>query len=536
MGGFMKVLIVKRLESSFYAFRKSIERFLKSYEMFIKTYKKGYVYVSKKYSNKIFEFLELGDDEAIQSLIDEGKAEKYEAKEFRPDFIINLKKDLKILKKIKSMWEGIKRDPKLETLLKKLATDPILKDNKLIIFTESKETAVYLTEKINSQFNKTALLFHGDSSEVVRREVIENFDPRATTQKDDYKILISTDVLSEGVNLHRSNIVINYDIPWNPTRLMQRVGRVNRIDTRFDRIYTFHFFPTKQADSELELTNIARSKIEAFMTLLGDDSLILTEGEPVSSHELFDKLISKKTITQEGEEEASELKYLRIIEDVRNKNPELFEKIKRLPKKARSAKAFNIALKDRAASDALLTFFRKGKLMKFFLSSANGTEEVDFLTAAEIFETRAEEPKKPLPLENYYKLLGENKAAFSNATIEGSVEPKRRRGSLTRTRLLRILRATQSNSQTLTEDQEEYLKTVIRRLEEGALPQMTIQQTLIALNQLQQEMTNPLKVVAVLQREISSTLLKGHYAESAAMTEGKREVILSLYLARGANE
>ncbi len=77
MGGFMKVLLVKRLESSFYAFRKSIDRFIHSYEMFIKEYEKGDVYISKGYINKIFELLEQGDDEAVQKLINEGKAEKY---------------------------------------------------------------------------------------------------------------------------------------------------------------------------------------------------------------------------------------------------------------------------------------------------------------------------------------------------------------------------------------------------------------------------------------------------------------------------
>ena len=324
MGGFMKVLLVKRLESSFYAFRKSIDRFIHSYEMFIKEYEKGDVYISKGYINKIFELLEQGDDEAVQKLIEEGKAEKYESKDFVPHFVTDLKNDLKILRQIKSMWQTIERDPKLETLLDNLKNHHVLKDNKMIIFTESKETAEYLAENINNSLGNIALLFHGNSPEVIRDKVIENFDARAKNKRDDYKILISTEVLSEGVNLHRANTVINYDIPWNPTRLMQRVGRINRIDTPFKKIYTFNFFPTKQADSEIELTNIARSKIEAFLTLLGGDSSILTEGEPISSHELFDKLLSKEAII-EDEEEESELKYLRIIEDVRNKNPELLK-------------------------------------------------------------------------------------------------------------------------------------------------------------------------------------------------------------------
>ncbi len=556
MGGFMKVLLVKRLESSFFAFHKSIERFIDSYSKFIKTYHEGYVYVSKKYINKIFELLEEGDDEAIQKLIEEGRAEKYEAREFREKFIEDLENDLEILKKIKSMWERIKRDPKIETLLRNLKEHNILKGKKIIIFTESKETAEYLTERINSEFGEIALLFHGASSEDVRDKVIDNFDARARSKKDDYRILVSTEVLSEGVNLHRSNIVINYDIPWNPTRLMQRVGRINRIDTPFDKIYIFNFFPSIQADSEIELTNIARSKIEAFLTLLGGDAAILTEGEPVSSHELFDKLISKKTVT-EDEEEESELKYLRIIEDVRDKNPELFEKIKRLPKKARSAKKVTQAFlpvnnvtqaflpvketqtrmsvlpsdTTQTGMSMLLTFFRKGKLMKFFLSNANETKELDFLTSAKIFECKAEEKRESLPLKNYYELLDKNKTAFFNATIEELIETKGRRGSDSATNLLKILKATQRNSSQLTEEQEEYLRKVIKRLEEGALPKKTIKSTIQALQELKEEIQNPLKVIGILQKEISSTFLKSHYVETSTMIEGKREVILSLYLA-----
>lgn len=251
-------------------------------------------------------------------------------------------------------------------MLSNLENNPILKDKKVIIFTESKETVEYLTEKINEHFKKEiALLFHGNSTEADRDKVIENFDARARNKKDDYGILVSTEVLSEGVNLHRSNVVINYDIPWNPTKLMQRVGRVNRVDTPFDKIYTFNFFSIKQAESEIELTNIARSKIEAFLTLLGGDSAILTEGEPGSSHELFDKLLSKKTIT-EDEEEESERKYLRVIEDVRDKNPDLFEKIKRLPKKSPLRERFQSIFNKYCNSRLSCYIFQKRKANEVF--------------------------------------------------------------------------------------------------------------------------------------------------------------------------
>jgi len=151
MGKFMKILLVKRLESSFYAFRNSIDRFIHSYEMFIKEFDNGNVYVSKKHINKIFELLENDDDEAIQRLIDEGKAEKYSSSEFTGKFKIDLQNDLEILRKIRALWAEVKRDPKLQKLQEELSRNKILKNRKLIIFTESKETAIHLTRNLKDK-------------------------------------------------------------------------------------------------------------------------------------------------------------------------------------------------------------------------------------------------------------------------------------------------------------------------------------------------------------------------------------------------
>ena len=277
MRKFMKILLIKRLESSFHAFRSSIDRFIHSYEQFLSEFDKGDVYVSKKYTNKIFELLDDDNDEAVERIISEGKAEKLDSKKFNKEFNKDLQEDLGTLQEIKKIWGGIKRDPKLLTFLKYLSDHQILKKNKLIIFTESKETAEYLAENINKKFPGKALCFTGGSGAPVREQVIENFDAKARFPKDDYRILVSTEVLSEGVNLHRSNVVINYDIPWNPTRMMQRVGRINRVDTKFDKIYTFNFFPTKQSNDQIKLKEAAEYKINAFLSLLGDDTHPLTQ-------------------------------------------------------------------------------------------------------------------------------------------------------------------------------------------------------------------------------------------------------------------
>ncbi len=490
MGRFMKILLVKRLESSFFAFRNSIDRFLYSYERFIKEFDRGNVYVSAKHTNKIFELLENDDDEAVQRLIDEDKVKKYDSKEFKKKLKEDLKHDRSILMEVKKLWQNVRRDPKLLKFRKELSKNTVLKKNHLIIFTESKETANYLYKNLISDYPAKVLLFTGDSGESVRDKVLENFDARTRHKKEDYRILVSTEVLSEGVNLHRANVVINYDIPWNPTRMMQRVGRINRVDTPFDIIHTLNFFPTTQSNDLIKLKEAAEGKINAFLTLLGGDAELLTEGEPIGSHELFNRLISKKTIEGEDDTEESELKYLHVIRELRENNPDLFEKIKRLSKKARTAKLNN------DIAGALITYFRRGKIQKFFMAQINkAAEELDFISAAQLLESVPNENKKKLPQE-IYDLLDSNKEAFIIATTEEMAEPQKRRGRDSAANILRILKATMKNTQQLTEDQELYIKKVLIQLEEGGLPKQTAKITLKALEELKEGLINPFKVLA----------------------------------------
>jgi superfamily II DNA/RNA helicase len=527
MGKFMKILLVKRLESSFFAFRNSIERFIHSYQMFIKEFDIGKVYVSKKYINKIFELLENDDDESVQILIDQGKAEEYLSEDFTEDFRNDLQHDYDILLQIRNLWQPIERDPKLLKFLSELSKNSLLKENHLIIFTESKETANYIHKNLFEKLTDKVLCFTGDSSESNRDKVIENFDARVRYPKNDYRILVPTEVLSEGVNLHRANVVINYDIPWNLTRMMQRVGRVNRIDTPHDKIYTFNFFPTEQSNDEIKLRETAIAKINAFLTLLGGDAELLTEGEPIGSHELFNRLVSKTIIEGEDEFEDSELKYLNVIKSIRDNESELFDRIKKLPKKARTAKP------DLTLPNSLITYFRKGKLQKFYKTTIkSGTEELDFMTTAKILESTPRAAKKKLP-EEFYELLDKNKEAFIFATLEETPQEVRRGGRDSSANIIRILRATLKNTQKLTEEQEQYLRNVLIQLEEGGIPKQTTKETLKALEKLKNEITNPFKVLAVLQSNISDKLLESHYAEQIPSIFGKREVILSLYLVGG---
>lgn len=523
MGRFMKILLVKRLESSFYAFRNTVDRFIKSYELFLRELEKGQVYVSAKHIYKIFELIENDDEKAIQKLIEEDKAAKYDAGNFKKDFKEDLESDLGTLREIKSLWQEIRRDPKMLKFISRLKSSKILKENKLIVFTESKETADYLTLELEKGIGETILEFTGGSHRSMREKVIENFDARAQFPKDDYRVLVATEVLSEGVNLHRSNVVINYDIPWNPTRLMQRVGRINRVDTTFDKVYTLNFFPTKQSNNQLKLKEAAEAKIHAFISLLGADARLLTEGEAVESHELFNRLISKKTITGEDEMEETELKYLQIIRDIRDKDPDLFTQIKHLPQKARTAK------QSEEHENSLVTFFRKGKLQKFFRANQKDAEELDFMMAARTLEAKPDSKRMPLP-DNFYYLLEHNKQGFLTATLEEIIpDLKIKGGRDSSSQLVKILKAVRDFRQ-FTDTQEIYWKSVLRQLEEGGIPKQTSKQTLKELKTLLKKDINPFKILAVLQKNIPDEFLEGHIAESSAQTAGPREVILSEYL------
>jgi len=528
----MKILLVKRLESSFFAFKNSLSNFISSYEAFIKAYDNGSVYISKKYIGKIFEFLEDEDYDAIAKLIEEDKAEEYESSQFTSNLRIDLESDFSTLKKIQSLWNEINTDPKLDELIHLLKINSVLKDAKLIIFTESKDTAEYLERELQSRLGrdgKTVLAFTGQSTANVKEKIIDNFDAKVRRPKNDIKILVSTEVLSEGVNLHQSNIVINYDIPWNPTRLIQRVGRVNRVDTKFEKIYSFNFFPTIKGNDLIKLKEAAEAKIHAFIEMLGNDARLLTEGEEIKSHDLFQRLTSKKTIIGEDEEVESELKYLEIIRDIRDNNVELFSRIKHLPKKARSAKKSPLPLgEDLGEGNSLLTYFRKGKLHKFFFTNSNGSKELDFLESAKILESEVETKREKIDKE-FYTLLGKNKEAFRDATLEHVAETSTRGGRDNVTKILRILRSKQiKNYQGFTEDDDQHIQKVIKLLEDGALPKQTTKNIAQALNGIE----DPIKILSKIKTNISEEFFTEHISHSYADVFGPREVILSEYLIR----
>ena len=527
IGGFMKGILIKRLESSFYAFRRSVRRFIESYEKFIAMFEMGTVYISKDID--VYDLLAKDDLSALARCVEEDKAQKYSAEDFRWDFIDDLKHDLQLLRSIETLWKSVDADPKLEAFTTALKDDPDLNDRRLIVFTESKETGEYLFERINQQYPGRVMFFSSNGGLSGNPQVTHNptlardkiqaaFDPNHKERDERLRILITTDILSEGINLHRGNVLINYDLPWNPTRLLQRAGRVNRLGTEHLDIFIYNFFPTTQADSHLGLEANITNKIQLFHDILGEDARYLSDGEEFGSRELFDTLNRKQSYTGEGEEGDSELKYLEMMRTLRDENPDLFEKIKRLPKKARSGRKV-----DSLSADQLVSFFRIGPLKKFYCNQAGESTEITFFDAVNLLECGPDTPRQPIP-KDYYHWLETNKQRFSQDTIQDTEITGAGGGRSNLSYIEKRLKDKAfRNCQKFTDADEAFLDGIRRMMGEGLVAKKTAQ----TIKKAFEKTLDPLEMLGILRQHVR--MIDASTGQPARHSGSRREIILSTY-------
>lgn len=525
MSGFMKSILIKRLESSFEAFKKTLGRFIKSYIRFIEMCETGQVYISKKVD--VYDLLDNGDDDKLMELVEDELVQFYPIKDFMGEFIPALRKDLLLLRELQDEWEEIIKDPKKDQFLKELRSNNAFKDNKIIIFTESKETAHYVGEYLEEEYPEEVIVFSGQGSRGTKQEIEANFNPNFVYEKkDNIRILVTTDVLAEGINLHRSNVIINYDLPWNPTKVMQRVGRINRVGSEHDRLYVFNFFPTVQANMHLPLQENIINKIQAFHDTLGEDFKYLSEEEEVSSHQLYTKLTSKESLEVEENEVGSELKYLNIIRNIRDTDEDLYNKIKYLPPKAKSGK-----IENNLDTDKTLTFLRKGSLKKFFISDDNNSEEIYFLEAMKYLEVSPLEKGIKL-LKKYFDHLRQNKKAFQMALEEDEeiiAEKGVKRGQ--DAQIIKLLKAIR-RCKTLTDEEEKIIDKFRKAWEEGNIPAKLTREILRATKGL----TDPVVLYYTIKELLPENYLVERKQRGQVNISGQAKVILSSYLKKGGRK
>lgn len=522
MGGFMKSILLKRLESSFYAFNKTLDRFIKSYEDFIEMYNNGTVYISKKYN--VYDLLNNGEEDKLALIVEKNDAFAFKSAEFNKSFIEDLQFDLANLKRVKRIWKPIKVDPKLEKFLDDSINNKLLIKNKILIFTESKETAEYLNDNLSNVFKDKVLLFTGDSSNRTRTIIENNFNPDVdeSNQKNDYRILITTDILSEGISLHRANIIVNYDLPWNPTRIMQRVGRINRVGTQFNDIYVFNFFPSSQVGENISLEENITSKIQAFHDTLGEDFKYLSEDEEIDTYgifgkKLYEKLNSETSLEEDDFEEDTSLKYLTIIRNLRDDNEEMFIKIKKLPRKIRSGRYLD--------ENGTLTFFRKGRIKRFFISDENMTKELNFIDAIRLFECGASERKVQVS-NQYYQNLKRNKIKLIETLQADNIDisPVRKAGKSHYKTILKYLKGI-SSYPTLTEFDTDKVNKLMDLFEDGAIPHNISKEIVKTLKGIK----NPIEVLNTIWDMVPDSYVK-NINKKDDIEEFSTEVVLSLDL------
>jgi superfamily II DNA/RNA helicase len=465
----MKTQLVKRLESSFYAFKNSLKSFHKATERMIKMFENDRIFIAP--DTDVNKLLDKGwSEDEIQLAIellseDNPKNQTFKRADFKDSFIENLEKDLKLLKELVKEWEKIEHDPKLQVFVKELKKQFLDKstnlESKLVIFSESKDTVDYLSSKLAKDGRKDVLVVSSKNRRELYDTIVENFDANIEPkkQKDKYNIILTTEVLAEGVNLHRSNVIVHYDTPWNSTKLMQRIGRVNRIGTKADAIYNYVFYPSAQGDSQIRLNKIALTKIQAFHTAFGEDSQVYSKEEILDEVKLFNKEAIR-------EEEDARLKYLYFLRRFREKEKSRFKKISQMPLKSRTGRD-SVILKTPERKGCTAVFLKTKRKFEFYwVSESNESNEIPPLEAFRIFEAMEHEKAVPL-IESHYDHVAEAIEKFDRTeqeNISSQVDPAALGGVAQRAKKFLSDVVKHPN---VTDDQKENIQKIIELIDIG---------------------------------------------------------------------
>lgn len=392
LANIMKTLLVKRLDSSFHAFTESLLRFKNATSAMQSMFENGTIYIAPNLNVSSF-ILEGREDELI-ALIAEKQAndptiEICTPEDFEDGYLAGLQSDYETLDALSKQWVKVKNDPKFDEFLAYLKTELFDRKHnhggKLVIFSEAKETTDILKRQLENHGYNKVLCIDSENRNERMPTVRANFDANIPLdqQANDYNILISTEVLAEGVNLHRSNVIVNYDTPWNSTRLMQRIGRVNRIGTTASKIHVYNFFPTAKVDNDIDLHKKALMKLQAFHSALGEDSQIYSEDEEFGTFGLFDRDVE--------EERDERLVFLMELRKFKSDNPEKFRRIRNLPLRARTGR------EQSEMSGKTVTFIRNQKRDAFYrIGPDDEIEELSFVETARIYQATIDENSSPL--------------------------------------------------------------------------------------------------------------------------------------------
>ena len=433
--GLMRSLLFKRLESSVEAFRLTVSHLVESHRIFLKLLSEGIISAGDD-AEPFLKDLEEGDaddEQLLESLRKVGG--KYDVASFDvPRLTADLEADLASLKKMKAAVAPItpKQDAKLQRLIKWLDDEPLLRQHKLLIFTQFTDTGIYLRNNLIGKFRNLefANSKRDDLDKVVRRFApIANNVP-AGEVKEPIHVLIATDVLSEGLNLQDAPYILNYDLHWNPVRLIQRFGRIDRLNTVHKEIYAFNFLPDPKLEQHLGIRQTLRERIADIHSSIGADTAILEPDEKLNEKAMYAiyEGDGKTLETLEEAEDQYDSLGIQAAEDfirkLEQEHPELFGKIKGLPNALRTARRLEWPMPEDSVLSKLKTkpaIFFLGKASEFqklyFADAESNILIEDQMEAIAAIRCLPEEPIVKLP-SGYNMLVEKLRAHFEKAFAE----------------------------------------------------------------------------------------------------------------------
>ena len=407
ISSFMRHLLVARFESSVAAFQASLEYMIRSSEHMLK-------WIGKRNKIPVFKKGNLPDVDAFYESSEDGMQEieelfeKYEAKGFfeidmkyvKDDFVTDVKADIQLLKNLREQWFGkdntITEDPKLDSFIriirKQMKDEP---NRKLVVFSEFADTVNYLGKALVDAGLPVMKYTSADATSANKDCIRANFDAglKSSLQKNEFHILVATDAISEGYNLHRAGAIFNYDIPYNPTRVIQRIGRINRINKKvFDKLYIYNYFPTDVGEAETRTKEISTLKMAMIHAVMGEDTKALTKEEELQAYfkERYRKEFSR------SEEASWDTPYRKLLNSL--KGTETYDKAMELPHRARTARSVEKSQK------GVLMFGRKGNDFVFKIgNTANVPAMISAEEAISLFE--AEKDEQPVDLSHDFDMV-----------------------------------------------------------------------------------------------------------------------------------
>jgi len=399
----VRALLWKRLESSVPAFKSTIETLTQSNRNFQEALRADFVPIGQT-ATRLLAGESFDSDELLDALKREEARRRpgaprsklvHDVTDFEvPRWLADLESDLEVLEEVGQRVERVtcEDDDKLGEL-KKFMRRPEVAAGKLLIFSESQDTVDYIYEQLNpGGKDETLAKVSGATPDTQFEAIIKRFAPQANLKKGEkmpgpeIRIVIATDRLSEGQNLQDCNRVLNYDLHWNPVRLIQRFGRVDRIGTHHEVIYLNNMWPDTDLDEELQLTERLYHRIQAFHDLIGLDSKLLSQRERINPRVMY-RIYVKQRLPDEDDiidEVAAAQRGIAILQRLQNEDPELWKTVTTLPDGIRAARAARTApQEDREEEDFVAQADQPDDFQISLEEAREETAEAPFVPPAE---------------------------------------------------------------------------------------------------------------------------------------------------------